>query len=177
MRRAVLIVIALSGAARAEPWRVAGSVVSRFDPDGDGGLGVAVGAVQDRADRAFGAVLEHTWLFPQHQERGIRQLDALGLIRWGRPFAMEVAAGLAIYHGRVDLPGSCVGCGMYSGTTPALLVRAGVVWTYPLRRELALELGARLVLTRAPAGDDDDSHYFAPPPVALQSGVGVSSTF
>lgn len=178
MRRAVLlIVIALSGSARAEPWRVAGSVVSRVDPGGDGGLGVAVAAVKQRGDRDLGAVLEHTWLFPQHQELGIRQLDALGLARWGRPFGLEVAGGLAIYHGRVDLPGSCTGCGMYSGTTPALLVRAGVAWTYPLRGDLALEVGARLVLTRTRAHDDDDTHFFAPPPVSLQSGVGVSSTF
>jgi hypothetical protein len=174
--RSLAVLVAIAGSAHADPWRYGASAVSRIDPEGDGGLGVAVHAVQERPWRAFGVLLEHTWLFPQRQELGVRQLDAVGLVRWGAPFALELGGGLAIYHGRVDIPemAGCFGCGAYGDTTIAPLARAGVVWTRMLPRDLALEVGARLVLTRAFASKTD-VHNIDPQPVTQQTGVGVTS--
>ena len=177
--RVVLLLLGLLGTAHADErsWRLGAAGVSRFDPSGDGGFGVALQALRQRGDNALGAVVEHTWLRPpaDSPERGVRQLDALAVGRLGSPLALELAAGLAFYHGRVDIPEQpgCFGCGKYSDTTVAPLARLGVVWSHELGHGVAVEVGARVVVTRVVL-TKTDVHNFNPQPLTIQSSVGFS---
>jgi len=151
--------------------------VSRVDSSGDGGLGFALHLLKDRgSSSALGLGLEQTWLSRSDSpELGVRQLDLQALARFGRPFAFELGAGLAFYHGRVDIPEmeGCFGCGKYSDTTLAPLVRGGVVWSQPIGHQLVLEVGVRLIVTHVLL-TKTDVHNFNPQPLTFQGGLGVS---
>ncbi|MEJ7598994.1 MAG: hypothetical protein WKG01_13885 [Kofleriaceae bacterium] len=172
------ITLIVARSAHAEPaWRLGAAGVSRFDGAGDGGVGFALQAMRLRGDNAFGLVLEHTWLLnpADADELDVRQLDALAVARLGTPFALELAGGLAVYHGRVDIPKreGCFGCGAYGGSSVAPVVRLGVVWSQALGRGVTLEVGARVVGTRAVL-TKTDVHNFDPQPFTLQSSIGFS---
>lgn len=175
----VLVLLGLAGTAHADErvWRLGAAGVTRFDPSGDGGLGLALQALRHRGDNALGVVVEHTWLQPADDspEYGIRQLDALFVARLGAPVSFELAAGLAYYHGRVDIPEEpgCFGCGNYSGASVAPIGRLGVVWSRELGRGVAIEVGARVVATKVVI-TVTDTHNFNPQPLTIQSSVGFS---
>lgn len=175
----VLVILGLAGTARADEraWRLGAAGVSRFDPSGDGGFGIAVQGLRQRGDNAFGVLLEHTWLRPADDspEYGIRQLDVLGVARLGAPVSLELGAGLAVYHGRVDIPErpGCFGCGRYGGSSVAPVGRLGVVWSRELGRGVAIEVGARVVGTLV-VMTVTDRHNFNPQPLTIQGSVGFS---
>ncbi|HEY5936833.1 MAG TPA: hypothetical protein VIU61_19425 [Kofleriaceae bacterium] len=175
----VLVLLGLAGTAHADEraWRLGAAGVSRFDPSGDGGFGLALQALRQRDDNAFGVLFEHTWLRPADDspELGIRQLDVLAVARLGSPVSLELAAGLAVYHGRVDIPEEpgCFGCGKYDGSSVAPIGRLGVVWSHELGKGIAIEIGARVVGTRVVI-TVTDRHNFNPQPVTFQGSVGFS---
>ena len=174
----VILLLGLAGPAHAEDaWRLGAAGVSRFDPSGDGGFGLALQALRQRGENAFGILLENTWLRPPDDspEYGVRQLDALAVARLGSPVSLELGVGLAVYHGRVDIPEEpgCFGCGNYSGASVAPLGRIGVVWSREIGRGVAIEVGARVVATRV-VMSITDRHNFNPQPLTIQSSVGFS---
>jgi hypothetical protein len=177
--RTIVVLLFLVGTAHADErgWHFGAAGVSRFDPSGDGGFGLALQALRHSGENAFGVLAEHTWLRPADDspEYAVRQLDLLAVVRLESPVSLELAAGLAYYHGRVDIPEEpgCFGCGNYGGGSVAPIGRLGIVWSRELGRGVTIEVGARVVGTTV-VMTLTDTHNFNPQPLTIQSSVGFS---